>query len=600
MKPRRNYLSLLAGFFLLFMVGAAYFNLRDGPKDLAKDRLKRLARDAEKKGRNDALEALNEATAKGAELGGADDQGRPLWSVGAAAIKTESNENGDTQNATLTNAHATLYREGVPETTLRSAKMTLRRDDKDRIHLTLDGGVTAQTQSQAITRSTKGKLPKGATGALVMKARQAEVDVTARRMVAKNGVTLTQGNGEQSLKATAPQLTADSGLSLVQLSGGVTAQAPQGTFRAPSASWNWKTRRVNATGGVTATHENTVLTGARLDADVQGKSGTVSGDVRMRSDKGEASAERVAYNWGEGRLTASGGVTLSQDGASLRASRIECDDKLQDAVASGGVSLSKDGMRLTASEAQATQGLSRATASGGVTIVKDDVTLRASRVDSFDNFARAEATGAVHLTRGGMSLRAGHAEVFDKATRAVASGGITLTQDDLTVTASRAEATGLGGRTALGGKGGTGIPGTLRVVATGGVTAKNTQGIVRAARVTWGGGKIAASGGVSARRADLSLSASQFNGDDKGENATLTGNVIVRHSSGATLHAPSARYSKDAKRVWATGGIVFKDAQGSLLRGKDMVANLDLENAQITGMEGTINLRGPKGKGLLF
>ena len=625
MENRRNYSALFAAGFFVLIAGCAYLATRRSPEDIAKAQLKAAAQKIKKKAQSKLLETVGDANIEGGELSGSDAQGRPLWSVGAEKIESKMGQ-GEELTAILTDAHATLYQNGVAETNFRSAKMKLTRDANEKVKLVLSGGVSAKTSSQAIaqiakTTKSKAKNPQlGASlGALEMQSQDAEIDIDTRHLVAKNGVTMTQGVGAKAIKVTAPHLVADVGLANAQLTGGIVATAEQGTFKAPSATWNWKNHRIAATGGVSATHEQTVLTGARLDADTQAKTGTVSGDVKIKAPQGSAGAPSVNYNWGAGRIAARGGVILSKDNGSVRASSIECDDKLQNAFASGGVTLQKEGVRLTANSAKATNGLARASASGDVTITKDDVTLRAASIQSFDNFAHAEASGAVHLTKGKASLRARNVEVFDKGTRAKASGGVTLVQDDVTVSANRAEATNLSQKGALRivANGdvrlkqadaivtASYVEGThvdsenaRRITATGNVRAENSSGWVRASRVTWGGGKVSAAGGVSAKRGELTLSADNFAGDDKGENAVLTGHVIVKHSNGATLQAPNGRYAKNENKVFANGGIVYKDAQGSVMKGKSLVANLKLQQAQISGLEGKVNLRALEGKNL--
>lgn len=621
METRRNYFSIFAGIFLLVIAAVTYFTLRRSPEELAQEQLKKTAKNVERKAKDKLTESLGDAVFEGGELSGNDNQGRPLWTIGAEKIESQSDE-GSELKATLIGAHATLYREGVAETTFRSGKMQLTRDANEKVHLTLSGGVTAKTAAQAIAqaaKSAKRSLKNASFGTVQMQANSAEINVTARRLVAKNGVTLTQGEGARIVKVTAPQLTADVGLANAQLSGGIKATAPQGNFSAPNAMWNWKEHRLSASGGVTAIHENTTLTGARLDADTSGKTGTISGDVQIKAPQGQARAGSVSYNWGKGRLMARGGVTLTKNNGSLRAGSIECDDKLQNAVAHGDVTLQSEGVRLTAGSVNASQGFSHAGASGGVTISKEDVTLRARRIDSWDNFTRAEASGAVHLTKGNTSLRAGQATVFNRGTRAVASGGVTLVQGNLLLKANRAEASNLNQKGALQVSANGGVTfkqndltvsagraeatnadseTKRRIVASGGVRAQNAKGVVQSARVTWGGGKIEARGGVRARRSDLHLSADKFDGDDEGHQAVLTGHVQIKHANGATLQAPSARYDKASNKVFASGGVVYKDVKGSIAQGQSLVANLKLQQAQILGVKAKINIDSFKGRDL--
>ena len=581
MNSRRN-IFIFAGLVALLLV--VFTSLRNATRDMARERIKSTIKDVKTKGKDEMMEALGNVSASGAELSGTDEQGRPLWSVGAAKSQVRTDADG-TSHITMNGARATLYKEGKAQTYLKGAKMEMTRTPDEKVRLALSGGVTATTTMPASV-AAKGAKVGASNGPVVLTTPHADVDVTARRLVADGGVVMTQGQGAQAVRISAPRLDADVALLTAQISGGVVAKAPQGTVRAPKATLNWQSGRVLADGGVTAQHEDTTLTGARLDADIRGKSGTLSGGVTAHSAQGKAQAQSVNYNWDVGRLTAIGGVTLTQGEGSLRAARVECDTRIQGAVASGGVMLRKGDVSLRAARAEATRGMSHASASGDVVITKGDVTVRAARIDSFDDFARATAQGSVLLTKGDTTLRAGHMEVLDRATRATASGGVTLHQGDLTVTAAGATATNLGDKK------------SLRVVASGGVTAKNASGTVRAASVTWGGGSIVATGSVRAVRSDLTLAANRFESDAAGKQATLTGNVVVTHPNGSSLHAPRARYDKAAGKVWADGGIEFHDAGGGVLHGKTLVADLNLKKARISGVEGTVSVKTIQGKDL--
>lgn len=583
MDSRRN-IFIFAG--LVALLFGIFMTLRNATHDMARDRVKKAIKDVKAKAKDEMLDVLANASASGAELSGPDEQGRPLWSVGAAKSQVRTDADG-TSHITMTGARATLYKDGQPQTRLQGAKMEMTRTPDERIRLALSGGVTATTVVPATVAAKSAKI--GASGPVVLTTPRADINVTTRRLIAAGGVTMTQGQGAAAVLITAPRLDADVALATAQISGGVVAKAPQGTVRAPKATLNWQSGRVTADGGVTAQHEDTTLTGARLDADIRGKSGTLSGGVTARSSQGRAQAQSVNYNWSANRLTALGGVALTQGDGTLRAARIECDNGLQNAVASGGVTLRKGDMSLRAARAEATRGMARASASGDVLITKGDVSVRAARVDSFDDFARATAQGSVLLTKGDTTLRAGHVEVLNRATSATAYGGVTLHQGDLTVTAARANATNLGDKKAL------------RVVASGGVAAHNPSGTVHAANVTWGGGRITATGSVRAQRADLALSANRFDADDAGHKADLTGNVVVKHPNGSSLHAPHARYDKGAGKkgkIWADGGIEFRDAGGGVLHGKSLVADLNLKQAHLSGVDGTVSVKTLQGKDL--
>src|SRR5688572_15966095 len=116
METRRNYFSIFAGLFLVLVAVGTYFTLRRTPEEIASERLKQTAKKVERKAKDKLMATLGDAAIEGGELSGNDNQGRPLWTIGAEKIESQS-EDDNQLKATLTGAHATLYREGMPETT---------------------------------------------------------------------------------------------------------------------------------------------------------------------------------------------------------------------------------------------------------------------------------------------------------------------------------------------------------------------------------------------------------------------------------------------------------------------------------------------------
>jgi lipopolysaccharide assembly outer membrane protein LptD (OstA) len=573
-----------------------------------KEAAEAAARQALKKDAQEAkasIRQLGDVVSTGAILSGHDAKGRKLWSVGAAKISAHEEKLGigdkvlEPRRAELTDARATLYREGKAHSTFRSPRLNLVYADRG-VMMTMTGGVKMRTPGTWDTKKQKKLQPLTSRGAIELVTPQVNVDVKAREVRADKGVVMTQGK----TRVAARQLFADTELATARLTGAIKASAPEGTMNADRAAWNWRDGRAVAQGKITIAHDGTTLSGTRLDADTDGSRGELSGGVRAVSAEGKASAGRVLYNWKENTLSARQDVTLQKEDGTLRAARIDTDDKLR-----------------------------RATASGGVTLVKGDATLRASQIVAFDKLERAMASGEVVLTRPDATMRAARAEVWIDEKRAVGNG-VTVVRGDVNVRADRAEVFDAQNKK------------TARIVASGGVVAQNPQGTVRAANVVWGGGRVTGSGGVtlvkdgntirgsrltsddkfkeatlsgdvngrlarggtvsagvvllrngmvlarggvSGRRDDLRLRADTLEATRDGQHATLRGNVVVTSDDGVTARAPVVRYDKKAAKVYASGGVTVVDPKHGQQRGRTLVADLKLNNAVLTEVSGTFS-----------
>ncbi|HEX8833040.1 MAG TPA: LPS export ABC transporter periplasmic protein LptC, partial [Abditibacteriaceae bacterium] len=295
---------LLAG---AFAVGVLAGCRPKSAEDQARETIEQKSAAAKQTAKS-TLQEFGEILSKDAALSGHDEKGRFLWSVGAREIRVrdEKTEGGKTtpRTAQLTDARATLYRAGKPESTFRAAKINLVYAPQG-VTLALSGGVSMQTSGAMFSGNAIAS-----RGPVKMQTPTLDIDVKARRIRATQGVQLQQAK----TVVTARTLAADSGLAVANIGGGIKAVAPDGQLEATQAVWKWGEGRAVATGNIKVSREGTVLTSTRLDADTNAARGTLSGDVRAVSGKGQARAARLNYDWKRGIIEARGGVSLLKDG----------------------------------------------------------------------------------------------------------------------------------------------------------------------------------------------------------------------------------------------------------------------------------------------
>jgi lipopolysaccharide export system protein LptA len=241
-----------------------------------------------------------------------------------------------------------LYREGKPHSTFRAPRINLVYAERG-VMMTMTGGVKMRTPGTWNSKDKKKLQPLASRGPIELVTPQVNVDVKAREVRADKGVVMTQGK----TRVAARQLFADTELAAARLNGNIKASAPEGTMNAERATWNWRSGQAVAQGKITIVHDGTTLTGTRLDAIRTVRAVSFQGGVRAASSEGQASANRVLYNWKENTLSARQDVTLQKEDGSLRAARIDTDDKLRSATASGGVTLRKGDATLTAAQVTA-------------------------------------------------------------------------------------------------------------------------------------------------------------------------------------------------------------------------------------------------------
>ena len=96
----------------------------------------------------EVVDDVKMVTLKGGDLSGGDDQGRPLWKLGADVIKVENIKNSvEPRRAELQNARATLYRDGKPDSTFRAPKVLFYQTDEG-ARISMMGGVTANSAGE--------------------------------------------------------------------------------------------------------------------------------------------------------------------------------------------------------------------------------------------------------------------------------------------------------------------------------------------------------------------------------------------------------------------------------------------------------------------
>jgi lipopolysaccharide export system protein LptA len=476
-------------------------------------------------------------------------------------------------------------------------------------------------------------------------------EISARTLRADSALnTLSLGGGVQA-KAPQGTLRADRAQwnwksDRLEASGNVQAASGATMLKGARIEADARARRGLLSGGVsasTSTSGGGRASAASVRFDWGARTLSARSGVTLEKDGAKVSAARLDCNAELGQAVASGDVRLEKDGAVVRAGRVEGFEKGERVAASGGVTLSKGAARIVAASLESFDGGARVVASGDVSLSQGQAMVRAQRVEAFDRFTRAVASGGVRLQQGLTLVRAERVEAFDLmgSGRAVASGGATVSQGGWVVTAGALEARSLRPRSLRRRE-------QLEVAAQRGVSGRSSQGSVRAASVDWRGGRVLAKGGVQFSQNGSTLSGQTLEADDRLRNATLrgsisgtlaggtrlsagvvqkqgeriqasggitarrggmvltaarletsmqardvllSGGVSMRTSDGATLAAPSVRYDKSADKVYGSGGVRYADPKRGLsLRGRSVVVNRVSDEkrreAVMTGVQG--------------
>lgn len=580
---------------LAFGLSAMLAGCGSGTRDAQE--VRRVTQEHIKSDANAAKEQLVKVkgiTMKGGELSGGDAQGRPLWRISARQIKVwnqaapksskpESADGEDNDNdvndklkqlsaqpkrAELTEARAMLYKDGKLDSTLRAPRVVVNYTPTG-VRMLMLGGLSAESAGGWT----------GKRGVVSMTAPRAEVDVKTRKLWASGGVRLKQGKGADVVYASANQLQADTSLKMTRLLGGIKASSADGTFSAQQAAWNWETHRASAEGSVSATHDKTTITGARLVADTAAGRGVLSGGVHATGEKGKASASAVRYDWKGHTLLASGGVLLDKGEATLRANEITADDKFESATASGGVLLVNKDAQISAAQATAHklgEKDARVVASGSVRLKKGDLTITAGHAQATGlqdkKTLRIVATSGVYASSKDGAVRAGSATWGGG--QVVASNGVTLYREGHQLSGSRLVCNDK----------------FTQAVLTGDISGQLAKGeTLSAKRMVYRKGQgVVATGGVAARRGEIRLRGDNLTSTPDGSHLLLTGNVIAVSDDGTRVLAKQLRYDRAAQKVYASGDVYLQDPKRGLRqRGRELVADLRLKQATLTDVSGS-------------
>jgi lipopolysaccharide assembly outer membrane protein LptD (OstA) len=562
-------LFLFSTFAVGLLVAGCARNEQPASSGLVQNVARAQAKEASKN-----LEGLKSSGMEGARLSGGDSQGRPLWSVSAAEIRTNGTlEGGSPKQATLFNAKAVLYRAGKPESNIKAAQMTLFSTPKG-VRLQMTKGVTGESTGPWT----------GNRGAIKFAAPRADVDVQQRIIAASGGVTMSQGQ----TKVVGQTLRAQTSLQKVDVAGKVRANTENGQVEADTATYDWQKSTLNAK-KVVATQKGTRLTGDTLQANTAASRGALTGRVVAKSEQGTANAPRIDFDWGKDSITANS-ATFSGPGGSLRAAQLQTDSKLRVASARGLVA-EKDGATLRAAFADGFDGLNRLKGRS-VSFARADATLTAPRVD-----ASKQGKGWVLVATGGArgknasgSVSASQVTWDENRGRVKASGGVNLQKDGATLSGSTLDS-------------------DIKfenAILSGNVRGKLVDGSTLASgTLEKRGDRFLASRGATARFNSkgelgvLTLTCAKLEASADGSTATATGGVTVKSTTGATARAPKAIYDRKSNKLTATGGVDFYDPTRDIRQhGDTLVADLTLKEARITHSTGQVGPKLFEGKSL--
>lgn len=569
-----------------------------------------------------SMQGIEEAIVKGGKIEIGDAQGNPLWQVQAKEMRTKGQtDKGVPKTAILTDAGATLFRAGKPESSFKAKTIHLFNSSSG-VRLQMVGQVVATSQ-------TLGGAP------IEMHAPRADVDVSKRTLSASGGVAAKRGD----VTLNTPQLTGQTSLQTLQCQT-ATILARGTTVRGQSVNYNWKSNHLSAT-NATATREKTTLSGQKIEADTANQRGTLTGNVQAKAPNGTASGPRLDFNWKNDRFFVPNGTFQGHD-ATVRTAALTTDSKLRvtnaqnvrieqnsstltvqnarglenlSRLSGSGVTFSRGDLKIEAGAAstnnwskengsiQASGGVvarnsqgtvrartatwsggtnGRVTANGGVQITSPNGTLRGASGETDAKFRSASLSGDVSGNlRDGTRIRA--ARLQKQGDNFIASRGASATLPDGTqVSASRVEGN------------------ANSAVATGGASAIFKEGTrLRASRVEKRGNNVVATGSVHATlpkqgtAGRIDVTAARVEGDAKASHVVATGGVVLRSQSGAIMRAPQAVYDRATGKITATGGVSIVDPEHNFSQtGKSLVANLNLKQVIVDQGNGQINLKG--------
>jgi hypothetical protein len=510
------------------------------PQESVSSRLAKEAKAAAKSAREQGVQG---AVMNGSKLSGGDAEGRPLWELSAQQIKTSGTvgTSGTPQRATLTGARASLYKVGKLDTTFTAQTIYFFHTPQG-LRLKLVGNVNVKSLSVWTNQR----------GPVSLQAPRADVNIDTQTVSASGPVVMTQGN----VQVVGNQVRAENSLKTMTIKGGVTAKSPQGTFKAQSGIWGWESNKMTALLPV-AEHEGVVVAGTAMSGDTAADSGDITGSVTARGPRGNATAQRVHFNWKQNQIEAIM-ATFTQGESSLKAASLTTDSKLNLASA-------RD-----------------------VTANKDGATVHAVTATGYDKLNRLDGMG-VTVHKGVVVATA--AKALWGSTGLVGSGGVSLTQAGNTLYGDALSAD----PNLINGK----LTGHVHGHLKSGTTFKTALLLKKGETIT-APGKVSAVMPATGPYGKLTVSADKMTAAQDGRHCLLTGHVQVRAADGSLIQSPSAQYDGVAGTLIATGGVYFKDARlGLEQHGEVLTVNLNNRTATLTNGHGQGDQRVFGGKKLL-
>ncbi len=576
-----------------------------------------------------AVDGVDGAKVRGGQIEVGDAQGRPLWRIEAKEMSAQGQgDNGAPKTATLTNASATIFTAGKPESSFKAKKILLFNSPS---------GVRLQMMEQVVATS------KSLVGAPVeVRAARADVDVTKKTLAASGGVTAKRGD----IALQTPRLTGQTSLETLQCQS-ATVVSRGTTMRAGNAAFNWKTNRLRAQ-NVTATREKTTLTGQTLDADTGAQSGTLTGAVQAKAPNGSATGTRLDFNWKRDRIFVPGAAFQGRE-ATVKTAALTTDSHLK-VTSAQNVRIEQNGAVLTLKSARGLENLSTISGSG-IVFSRADVRIEAGAATTRDwskNTGKIQASGGVFARTAQGTLRAQNALWSGNAQNGTlsASGNVRITAPDGTLSGARGQSDAGFRNATLSGN----VSGTLRdgtriragqlekrgqnfiasrgasarlkdgtlvsanrvegssdnATATGGASATMKDGTrLRANRVEKRGEWVVATGGASAtlqKQGSLGrveVRAARVEGDISASRVVASNGVVLRAQNGAIVRAPEAVYERATGKITATGGVSLVDPVRHLSQtGSSLVADLAMKEITISDVRGRGQTNVLSGKGL--
>jgi lipopolysaccharide assembly outer membrane protein LptD (OstA) len=163
----------------------------------------------------------------------------------------------------------------------------------------------------------------------------------------------------------------------------------------------------------------------------------------------------------------------------------------------------------------------------------------------------------------------------------LATGGVTMTQEGSTLSGNRLESNDDFKTASLTGNV------HARTADGGAITAGILHWQNAAGAKDWERGRILARDGVTLTQRGTKLRGDKLDATANGAAAVMTGNVVVVAADGATLRAPTARYDRKADKIYASGGVSFKDPQQSF-RVRALTYDLRTGTVSTEGGSGTV------------